>query len=69
MTCAKCGAPATKRFSPDLDINGIGSCDEHIEDVRLAYMALLQGGEPNLGEEIINEWQKQVKHLPNKENK
>jgi len=35
MECVKCGAPATKRFSPDLDINGIGMCDEHEEEIKL----------------------------------
>jgi hypothetical protein len=35
MTCIKCGAAATKRFSPDLDINGIGVCDKHEEEVKL----------------------------------
>jgi hypothetical protein len=34
MTCIKCGAAATKRFSPDLDINGIGVCDLHETEVR-----------------------------------
>lgn len=29
MKCIKCGKPATKRYSPDLDIKGIGMCDEH----------------------------------------
>jgi hypothetical protein len=35
MTCIKCGKPATKRFSPDLDIQGIGACDEHVEEIRI----------------------------------
>lgn len=35
MKCIKCGKPATKRFSPDLDIKGIGACDEHAEEIRL----------------------------------
>lgn len=35
MTCIKCGAPATKRYSPDLDIKGIGMCDEHEEEIKL----------------------------------
>ena len=35
MECIKCGAPATKRYSPDLDINGIGMCDEHEEEIKL----------------------------------
>jgi hypothetical protein len=35
MTCIKCGAPATKRYSPDLDIKGIGMCDEHAEEIKM----------------------------------
>ena len=35
MKCIKCGALATKRYSPDLDIKGIGMCDEHEEEIRL----------------------------------
>lgn len=35
MECVKCGAPATKRFSPDLDINGIGMCNEHEEEIKM----------------------------------
>jgi hypothetical protein len=35
LTCIKCGAPATKRYSPDLDIKGIGMCDEHEEEIRM----------------------------------
>ena len=35
LTCIKCGAPATKRYSPDLDIKGIGMCDEHEEEIKL----------------------------------
>ena len=35
MECVKCGAKATKRYSPDLDIKGIGMCDEHAEEIRL----------------------------------
>jgi hypothetical protein len=35
LTCIKCGVPATKRYSPDLDIKGIGMCDEHEEEVKL----------------------------------
>lgn len=45
MKCIVCGLKATKRFSPDLDIQGIGACKKHIEDVRLAYVMLLQGDE------------------------
>ena len=35
MQCVKCGKPATKRYSPDLDIKGIGMCDEHEEEIRM----------------------------------
>jgi hypothetical protein len=35
MECVKCGTKATKRYSPDLDIKGIGMCDEHAEEIRL----------------------------------
>jgi hypothetical protein len=35
MECIKCGAPATKKYSPDLDVKGIGMCDEHEEEIKL----------------------------------
>jgi len=35
MNCIKCGKTATKVFSPDLDIKGIGMCDEHEEEIKL----------------------------------
>jgi hypothetical protein len=35
MECVKCGAKATKRYSPDLDIKGIGMCDEHQEEIQM----------------------------------
>lgn len=35
MECVKCGAPATKRYSPDLDIKGIGMCDKHQEEIQM----------------------------------
>jgi len=35
MECIKCGAPANKRYSPDLDVKGIGMCDEHEEEIKL----------------------------------
>lgn len=43
MNCVVCNAKATKRFSPDLDIQGIGSCAKHLDQVQIAYIALLQG--------------------------
>ena len=38
LTCIKCGAPATKRYSPDLDIKGIGMCDEHKDEIMMDLM-------------------------------
>jgi hypothetical protein len=38
MTCIKCGAPATKNYSPDLDIKGIGMCAEHTDEVMMDLM-------------------------------
>jgi hypothetical protein len=35
MKCIKCGASATKKYSPDLDVTGIGMCDEHEEEIKL----------------------------------
>lgn len=33
MKCIKCDQEATKRWSPDLDINGIGMCGDHEKEV------------------------------------
>ena len=38
MECIKCGAVATKKYSPDLDIKGIGMCAEHEDEVMLDLM-------------------------------
>lgn len=35
MECIKCGSKATKRYSPDLDIQGIAMCAEHEDEVML----------------------------------
>lgn len=35
MTCIKCGKPATKAYKPDLDVTGIGMCDDHAEEIKL----------------------------------
>lgn len=64
MLCIKCSKPATKRFSPDLDINGIGSCDNCLEAVKMAYAALLMGSDSNgknIGQQLIEGWQKNLK--------
>ena len=38
QVCVKCGKKATKRYSPDLDLNGIGMCDDHAEEIRTDLM-------------------------------
>ena len=44
MKCEICGKKAVYRFSPDLDIQGLGACRKHKEDMWLAYLLLLQEG-------------------------
>ncbi len=62
LQCVKCGEPATRRFSPDLDIEGIGSCDNCLDDVRMAYASLIMGGdEDNIGQQLIEGWQKKLR--------
>lgn len=36
--CIKCGKPAYKVYSPDLDVKGIGMCSEHQEEITLDLM-------------------------------
>ena len=43
IKCIKCGKKGIGRLSPDLDIDGIGFCEKHKEDVMLGYYALLKG--------------------------
>ena len=38
MECIKCGKPATKVYSPDLDVKGIGMCNEHSQEIYLDLM-------------------------------
>lgn len=67
MICVinNCKNTATKRFSPDMDIQGIGVCDKHIEDVRLAYIALMQGDE-DMYNSLIGEKVKKVQPVNRK---
>ena len=44
MKCELCKKEATHRFSPDLDIDGLGACDIHKESVEIAYFILLNVG-------------------------
>jgi hypothetical protein len=44
QVCIKCGKTATKVYSPDLDVKGIGMCDEHEEEVKVDLLiATFQG--------------------------
>jgi hypothetical protein len=46
MNCIKCGKPATKVYKPDLDVTGIGMCDEHHEEIQLDLLiATFEGWE------------------------
>lgn len=38
MQCIKCGKPAYRVYKPDLDVNGIGMCSEHEEEIVLDLM-------------------------------
>lgn len=38
--CLKCGAPATSRFTVDLDIAGLLTCETCASDVRMVTMLL-----------------------------
>ena len=44
MKCEICGEEATHRYSPDMDIDGVGGCDKHNESVQIAYYILLNEG-------------------------
>lgn len=61
MKCLVCGKLAKWRWSPDLDIDGIGACDKHQEDVQLAYVMLLQQDEEMFESYITSLRRKYVK--------
>jgi hypothetical protein len=44
MKCIKCGEEATKRYSPDMDLKGIGMCEKHEEEVMFDIIAALCDG-------------------------
>lgn len=58
--CEICGKKAVYRFSPDLDISGIGACKKHKIDVHIAYIALVTQGEQEYNF-IINEMKRSNK--------
>jgi len=44
MKCEICNGEAVYRFSPDVDIEGLGACDKDKESVQMAYIILLNEG-------------------------
>lgn len=60
MICVICGKKAAFRYSPDLDIQGVGACKKHNEDVRLAYVMLITSGEKDFYK-FINDAKKNTK--------
>lgn len=45
MNCYICNKKAIGKFTPDMDINGIGFCKEHEDVIRAGYIALVTGNE------------------------
>lgn len=45
MRCEICKKKAVYKFSPDIDIQGLGACEKHKKDMTIAYMLLFQQGE------------------------
>jgi len=41
MNCIKCNKKADKIYRPDLDLKGIGMCNEHEQEVTLDIMVSL----------------------------
>ncbi len=39
--CQKCDKQAKYFFSPDLDIRGLGACEEHKEEVQMEYFIMM----------------------------
>ena len=61
VKCEICDEEAVCGFSPDMDIEGLGACEKHRDDVRLAYYILFQEGE--------REYKEYIENLKNKQNR
>lgn len=59
MNCIKCGKPADKKYSPDLDIKGIGMCNRHEEEIKIDL--LIAQFEENGWEKFIKKYSKDEK--------
>jgi hypothetical protein len=54
VKCAICGRKAKFRYSPDLDILGLGACAKHKHYMSTAYFLLLTEGEREYRKFIAN---------------
>ena len=60
MRCVICQEPAVYSLSPDLDVRGLGACENHRTDVQRAYEILVYLGEDDY-EEFIAARRKEFK--------
>lgn len=60
MKCIKCGKPPDKVYRPDLDLKGIGMCNEHEQEVTLDIMVSLinEDGWKRFEKKYLNKKQK-----------
>lgn len=56
MKCSydRCKNEVKWRFSPDIDIVGLLSCNEHKENVRMAYITLIFDRNEDMCVELLN---------------
>lgn len=59
-TCIKCDKPADKVYRPDLDLKGIGMCNEHEQEITLDILSFV------LNEDAYERFEK--KYLKKKKN-
>jgi hypothetical protein len=60
MDCIKCGKPADKKYSPDLDVESIGMCNRHEEEIKINLL---------IAQFEENGWEKfEKKYLKSKKN-
>lgn len=48
-----CGKDEIGRFSPDLDIHGLGFCADHKDKVEMAYTVLVTSGDEALCNQLL----------------
>lgn len=53
--CNVCGKDAIGRYTPDMDIKGLGYCKKHKKEVQLAYMMILQDT-PDMARKFMKGW-------------